>query len=568
MQTGMSRVRPVLDPAQRQAILNLRSDHDQPAPTSVIDASAAATRVSSLTQPAGSQLLLECYTQDLGHPKANSWRWFKDGKSIESLAIFNGLEQQSGNNFLFPPTGTTNNTHTNNNNNDQQTAPLPNSSQTLGAGNPISGRLDGLSSTLSLARGGGNEKATSYSTTTGLGPSESNGNKVPIGERRLGASTIFDKHNRDVAQSSRNDQDIELRNRHGQEELEEQEGRQEGEALRMGGVGGGGGGNQERAFGDQRQQRAVQLASGRYLLIPFIQLAHRGNYSCSAVNRFVSEAPTTKAANGNDSPPAEKGPDSSEGAFALSIGLGPKLARSLASETSWPEVQIGPPSSSSAGFGTGSLQSVDGVDVGQELNWRPNPAGRGRQLELICHVQCEPICQIEWLHNNEPLESKVATVDALGGRVGGNFGLLGGTNLVSYEVRERFVGQNETRNQFGGLESRLVLQFNAGPDATSLDLSNNEANNETTSSGTTTTTTTMANISAGREKIRLQLMDRQNEQRLARRRLLDGSNFTCQSGANAFGPPVRSSTKFVLQCEYLHRLLVAICVQHLKWISP
>jgi hypothetical protein len=228
------------------------------------------------------------------------------------------------------------------------------------------------------------------------------------------------------------------------------------------------------------------LAMGRYLFIPAVQLAHKGNYSCVAVNR-LGAGPNPADQSPGQSAPAPAGRDS----YQLRVALAPSFVQPLAAKTHWQEGQS---------------------------------AASTKQLELVCHVQCEPICQLEWLHNNELLDIKSAD----GGR------LPLDNNYVSYHVRHTIMDENAAANMFRSVESRLVLSFNEGLESSTKQSRADSDNN---------------NIFDGAHKKpdRRPLIDR--DRLLARRHFLNNSNFTCQSGPNAMGPPVRSTTRLVVQCK-------------------
>lgn len=243
----------------------------------------------------------------------------------------------------------------------------------------------------------------------------------------------------------------------------------------------------EHASANRIQPTARLLASGRYLFLPSIQLAHRGNYSCVAVNRLGSGPPgPNQSSNERDS------------YYQLRVALAPSFVQPLATRTYWSEVtQIVP----TTGHTSATLTAADQPD--------------NQQLELVCHVQCEPICQIEWLRNDEPLELKRQSEGI-------------GSNYVSHQVKQTILDENEETNMFKSIESRLVFQFH---EITSLASDHHQRQ------------------TAQQRKL---LMDR--DRVLERRHLLNGSNYTCQSSANSMGPSVRSTTTFIVQCEYLSLL--------------
>lgn len=219
--------------------------------------------------------------------------------------------------------------------------------------------------------------------------------------------------------------------------------------------------------GHQQQspsQSTRLVASGRYLFVASIQLAHKGNYSCVALNRLGSGGGISSSSR------HESGVASTT--LQLQVALAPSFVQPLGPRTYWPEVEP-----VTAG---GSKELSSSLD--------------NSRLELTCQVQCEPLCQLDWLRNNERLEEHSVT--------SANLPM---NQFVSYKIERSLQDELPERNQFKGIESKLVLQF--------LPI-------ET------------------REKLR------------ERRHFLSSSNFTCQSGANSMGPAVKSTTKFIVQCEY------------------
>lgn len=232
----------------------------------------------------------------------------------------------------------------------------------------------------------------------------------------------------------------------------------------------------------EEQFKIKLISSGRYLFMPSIQLIHKGNYSCVAVNRLG-------ASGSQSSVPANVERDS----YQVRVALAPSFVQPLAPRTYWPEVYVP------------SAVATTATSVDHSTN--------SRQLELVCHVQCEPICQIEWLRNNEPLDY---------GRQSGSMS----SNFVTYQVRQSIMDENVEANLFKSIESKLVLQFREGP---------------------------INGHSGGEPNSSQQQLDR--ERTLERRHLLSGANYTCQSSPNSMGPPVRSTTKFIVQCKYKLRAM-------------
>lgn len=225
------------------------------------------------------------------------------------------------------------------------------------------------------------------------------------------------------------------------------------------------------------------INSGRYLFIQSLQLAHKASYSCVAVNRLG-------VADLRDSHQCQ-----------VEVALAPSFIQPLPERTFWPEVT--------------PLMDEDGNEAGHhnKLSAGTSPT----HLELVCHVQCEPICQIEWFRNNESLENKRQT-DSFS------------SNFVTYQVRSTTQDENVKENLFKSVESRLIIQFVQPGSVTSNALGSIDK----------IATTSDANIFSNSQRDKI----------LERRRILNEANYTCQSTKNSIGPSVRSTTKFIVQCEY------------------
>lgn len=237
-------------------------------------------------------------------------------------------------------------------------------------------------------------------------------------------------------------------------------------------------------------ERIRLINSGKYLFIPSLQLAHRANYSCVAVNRLGS------------------GDLRDSYSHQVNVALAPSFVQPLPDRILWPEVT--------------PLIDEYGNEAGDhnKLSSGSPPA----HLELVCHVQCEPICQIEWFRNNEPLDVK---------RQADSFS----SNFVTYQVKKTIMDENLHANLFKSVESRLIIQF-AQPESGSNSVHADVA-------GQPVAAVNGAIFSNGqRDKI------------LERRKILNEANYTCQSTSNTMGPPVRSTTKFIVQCEYFIELLL------------
>lgn len=234
-----------------------------------------------------------------------------------------------------------------------------------------------------------------------------------------------------------------------------------------------------------KEEKMKLLSSGRYLYIPSIQLAHKGNYSCVAMNRFGAGPQRQQQSSPSD--------DRMErDSFNLNVALAPSFVRALPPRIYWSEISSSaasgakPPTPSSA---PSSLASGDGQII----------------MELVCHVQCDPICNIEWLRNGQPIDdmkSKWQEQEA-------------SLNYVGHQIRQSILDENLEANLFKSIESKLVLKLQHQPNA---------ATDQSAEMFT-------------RERV------------LARRNYLNGSNFTCQSTPNSVGPAVKSTSKFVVQCK-------------------
>lgn len=272
------------------------------------------------------------------------------------------------------------------------------------------------------------------------------------------------------------------------------------------------------------------VASGRYLFIPSIQLAHRGNYSCVAVNR-LGTGTSFSPPSSTQSSRSPSGRDS----YQLRVALAPSFVQQLPTRTYWQETAQGmataatvPAPNKSEASSTAGITQDSGV-----AHSSVQSKDGGEQLKMVCRVQCEPICHIEWLRNGEP-------IDILSKNSNNNNNNNGNmmNNYVSYHVRHTIMDENEAANMFRSLESELVLSFHGlgSPASQSGDSSKlDDGSSSSSSSGSGT------NIN------KKPLIDR--DKLLERRYLLNNSNFTCRSSPNTMGGPVESTTIFSVQCE-------------------
>lgn len=391
-------MRPVSDPAQRRSIL---TSGGPVSAASVIESSAQDPRSARQTF-AGRELLLECYTSDLGQPRADGWLWFKNGQPIKELPNLSASKTQH-----------------------QSTANNPSNTNDELAGDFV-------------------QRNASHNPITGHEPNVFSSAHSQPPTTTISANIVSTQLNRRDGQSYTTTR----------EELLQQQQRQ----LRA----------------SDEHPNIKLISSGRYLFIPSIQLVHKGNYSCVAVNRLGigSDQSTSKHSSATTTTTAVI---MERDSFPLRVALAPSFVQPLATRTYWPETYI-----------TAS-EAKDQSD------------NHHRQLELVCHVQCDPICQIEWLRNNEPLDLR-RQAESLN------------SNYVTYQVKNSVMDENVDANQFKSVHSKLIMQFQ-----------------DSSSSS-------------------LRRIDR--DKTLERRALLNGSNYTCQSSPNSMGAPVRSTTKFVVQCEY------------------
>lgn len=190
------------------------------------------------------------------------------------------------------------------------------------------------------------------------------------------------------------------------------------------------------------------LESGRYLFVPSIQLAHKGNYSCVAVNRLGSGLQ-------NHHQQQQAHSLIERDSYQMRISLAPSFVKPLPPKTYWSEEAP-------------------------------------LELELVCHVQCDPICQIEWYKNNELLDLKREI----------------NNNYLQYQVKQSIMDENLDNNLFKSIESRLVLKF--------VDISNSKDSH-------------------------MRMLERRN--------LLTNTNYTCHSTTNSIGPAIKSTTRFIVQCK-------------------
>ena len=391
---------------------------------------------------AGKELLLECVTQDLGQPRANIWLWFKDGQTIESLT----LEQQQQQYEQAPAAATNNNDI---DNNEEHKPPLPDTRDDLilKQDNPISDRLPDLS--------------------------DSNSNNINSSEVQVGQNQLKILNTR----SATNLPTV-------TDEQRQQQQQQQQHSL-------------------HHQTKARLLASGRYLFIPSIQLAHKGNYSCVALNRLgpgngiVTSSTSSVQETALQQQQQQSGRSDS---YRLRVALAPSFVQPLAPRTYWQEVQTVSEANDVASASTETHPATANNYTGPSKELQQQ-----QQLELTCHVQCEPICHIEWLRNNEFLDLKRQS-----------------DNIVSYHVRHTVIAEHVQSNMFKSIESKLVLQFRTLPASA---------------------------LSSGADQTADKRLRIDRDKRLERRHYLNNSNFTCQSSSNIMGPSVRSTTQFVVQCK-------------------
>lgn len=431
--TGPSSVRPIEDPRSIRSIL-ARSGQST-ADSTVID--HAPLFPNSLDSPlvqqtlsAGRELMLECVTPNLGRPQANLWLWFRNDQPIEFTMIDQQQQQQQRHSQAQTQTVT----------NYEMDPPGVLDNAKL---------VDGISSST---------HSNSIRAGRDLSPSAS---------LSLRASSS----------SSRNKMLMERRKRNGNQFESEI-----GQEPQIGAP------NPSSSGASSQQTNLIN--SGRYLYIPSIQLAHKGNYSCVAVNRLGSELQHSSDGGSNTNSLARE-------EYQLRVSLAPSFIQSLARQVFWPEF-----SSKQSGIPSGSLES--------------------RHLEMVCHVQCEPICHIEWLKNGQPIDlfsSNRRFTDSDDGSL---------DDLVSHQVENTIIGENADTNKFRSIESKLVLKFFEP-------LMDNDGK---------------------LQQSRGRVEKRQQQQRATTktdaselRRLLSGTNYTCQSGPNSVGPAVKSTTKLIVQCE-------------------
>lgn len=239
------------------------------------------------------------------------------------------------------------------------------------------------------------------------------------------------------------------------------------------------GNNQQQQKQSIVASRIRLLQSGKYLYIPSIQLAHKGNYSCVAVNRLGSGSSSDGAhkigqlapTNGNfakDQTHSSLENSQQQPAYQLDVAQAPEFVQALPSRTIWPE-------------------SHDDYER--------------QSLELVCHVQCEPICHISWTRNGELVDGSSQNLH------------LASQRFVSYQVRDQILSEDKETNKFKSIESRLVFQF--GQPIGSHDERN-------------------ASLAPSISDLR---------------RHLANSIYQCQSSPNIAGPSIKSSTSLIVQCK-------------------
>lgn len=384
----------------------------------------ANAQKESNTQPllvAGRELMLECVTPNLGHPKANIWLWFKNDQPIEFSMIDNNNKLRLQNN--------------------------------------------------------------ESSSRSSLLSSQINGN--------LSSSGGDTRDDRSYFRSKRNHHDHEDGN-------EDENAATIGQPLSP---------NPQDAapipaatFGSNTSAEASRinlLQSGRYLYIPAIQLSHKGNYTCLAVNRLGSAQQQQQSANINVDNKIQEKIEHSESelelrdtTYQLRIARPPNLIERLPAKMYWPEPNNGGPANNDD----------------------------NHQLELTCHVECEPLCHLEWFRNGVAIDfAQPANVNSLPSSVN-----LGPQQAqVNYQIKNMLFGENAETNKFRSLQSKLIIQY---PPLSTM--SNDQSMSAASQRGSRKT-----------------LLDKI-------RNGLSGSNFTCSSTANPLGPGVKSTGRLVIQCKY------------------
>lgn len=234
------------------------------------------------------------------------------------------------------------------------------------------------------------------------------------------------------------------------------------------------------------------IANGRFLYFASLELKHKGNYSCVALNRFGSmqlqqqQQQRHLSTSGASGQPATSSwgmrPATGDGherdhqratdTFELKLGIGPTMERLMGAQTRW--LDAAPGRSATAG----------------PKNNNKSP------LELVCRAKCEPICEIGW-HLDGGAELPAPSNQQ---RSTSSAGRSNGGHSFAYEIKRLRSDEDQANNAFAATESRLIVY-----------LSDYE-----------------------------------------RRRSLSGANFTCTTTPNTFGASASSTTQLQVECKFSH----------------
>lgn len=416
-------------------------------------------QANSMHHIAGRDLMLECATPDLGLPAANIWLWFKNDQPIE-----------------FSIHDDENIHHDFNANN----VDINNKLISISSG---SGEQQRIATSTSIT-------GHNVSTTTPTGSTKGRIIELEMANRESRNSGQIERFDSKVSSSSSSFSPSTSPMIGPNGDMSDNIGKAQS--------------NGPNKIQFSSISRIKLLQSGRYLYIPEIQLNHKGNYTCVAVNRLGSSVQNNTNSNNTDTRKQSGAnnivdidnhnkmttnyqPDGNFGlrdTFQLSIAQAPTLVGRLPAKIYWSE-----PMNKSATATAGNNQSQ-------------------YKLELSCHVECDPMCHLEWLRNGQPID--IATTST-GQPI--YYEQLEGDIKIGYEIKNMLMAENAELNKFSSLQSKLIIHF---PERKNL-----------------------------LKKVR---------------NLLSGSNFTCSSSPNPVGPSAESTGILVIQCKYLNLELMKFCL--------
>lgn len=224
--------------------------------------------------------------------------------------------------------------------------------------------------------------------------------------------------------------------------------------------------------------------SNKYLHIDSVKLLHRANYSCQAVNALG----TGPSAGG--SAPAEE----AEGGW-WSVG---EQQRRF------------------------SLEPLAAPAIVQALPLTSGCLLNETHYELVCRVQCQPMCRITWLRNNRP----IITDQSYKNNVGASL-LSTSDPIIRYETKTMFINEQINDNIFASVQSTLKFKIR-----------------QPTTTATTTTTATASQQQHQASSNNKRTIASSGNIIGALDRIRDEANYTCESSPNSVGSGVATSSLF------------------------